>query len=277
MCILLWTCRKSALCLRTYKEPGREVALSDLAPLQLIFDRPLSAVLHDFDAFLLNHTDIWRDTAHQQGGTSERLHQGCLGFNIEWSDHAPELSGFRTVFTGPYDASACSAVSLNLWDHLKGGQRSPPIAAALLSFGAKLAAGLGCKSVKWNPGKLISDSDFFIDSVDAYAGGGAFPVLVTVDFDFSEDEAQLQSTGLEWFSGQEIIVFGGGLRGQDLVRRAVRLVHDIATNGPVFQQQLVPDLEDENCIELAPQAGNAALRCQITARTDQENGVAGIC
>lgn len=235
----------------------------------------MSVVMQDFDRFLLQHPDIWRDTAHQQNGVPIRLHQGCLAFRINWSEDAPALSGFRTVFTGPYVPSQCSVLSIDIGDHLKGGQRSPPIAQALLALGAKLAGGLSSKSVKWNPGKLISDTEFFIECVDAYADGGAFPVLVTVDFDFSQDDDQLQSTGLAWFSGQEIILSGNDLRGQDLVRRAVRLVHDIATNGPVFQCQMVPDLDQENRIELVPQTDDSALLCRITSGTEQTNEASG--
>lgn len=248
-----------------------------MAPIQLLFDQPLAQVLEDFAQFVGKNSDYWLDEEHQQNGALTRIQHGCLGFEIGWSEGPAEISGFRTVFTQAHLPSQCTILSVALGANLNGGQRSPPIASALLAFGAKLAGDLHSVAVKWNPGKLLSDPVFFIECVEGYVGGGAFPVLVTVDFDFQDEESRLQSTGLEWFSGQEITLSGGQLRGQDLVRRAVRLVHDIATNGPVFQQQYVPDLDPENRLELIPPTDDIVLLCRITSVFEQENGVSGMC
>ena len=94
-------------------------------------------------------------------------------------------------------------------------------------------------------------------------------MLVTVDFDYEDEEHKLRSSGLAWFSGQEIELSGGGLHGQDLVRRAVRLVHDIGTNGAVFAHQRVPDLDADKVIEMTLQPENNVLRCEILSKTDE--------
>ena len=93
-------------------------------------------------------------------------------------------------------------------------------------------------------------------------------MLVTVDFEYKDEERTLLSSGLAWFSGQEIELNGGGLKGQDLVRRAVRLVHDIATNGAVNAHRLVPDLDSNRLIELTPMAEGDVLRCEICFKAD---------
>jgi hypothetical protein len=251
--------------------------VAELAPLQLIFDQPLALIVKRFEAFLSGHDDCSLDVEHQQVGAPTRIQVGCLGFELVWSEGCPDLSGFRTVFTHACVPSESTVLSIDIGPNLNGGQRSPPIASALLAFGAKLANALGSIAVKWNPGKLVSDPAFFVECVESYIKGGAFPVLVSVDFDFSDGDSRLQSTGLEWFSGQEIDLSGGEFRGQELVRRAVRLVHDIATNGPVFEHQFVPDIDPAYRLELSPQPDDVTLLCRIAAKSDQKSGVSGMC
>jgi hypothetical protein len=93
--------------------------------------------------------------------------------------------------------------------------------------------------------------------------------LAAVDFDYQSDESVLHSAGLSWFSGQEIALQGGGLRGLELARRAVRLIHDIAVNGPVVAHQYVADLDDDFNIELSPPTNDdGVLMCQVRSKSD---------
>jgi len=153
--------------------------------------------------------------------------------------------------------------------HLAGGERVAPIAQAFLAFGAKLAGDLSADAVVWNPARLVSEPGFFVETVNDYVGGGAFPVLATVDFEYHENEYRLQSQGLAWFSGQEIALAGAGAQGQELARRAVRLIHDIAVNGPIIMHQYVADLDTDLQIELAPTGeANSILNCHIRSKSD---------
>jgi hypothetical protein len=169
---------------------------------------------------------------------------------------------------GPSMPVTVTALSVNLNSDLQGGERVTPIAKVMLAFGARLARELSAVAVMWTPGKIVSDPIFFAENVESYAKGEVFPVLVTVDFDYENDERTLRSIGLAWFSGQEFELRGCDLHGQDLVRRAVRLVHDIGTNGAVSVRQNVPDLNLENVIEMTPTQDGEVLLCEIISKSD---------
>lgn len=223
-----------------------------------------------------NSSELLIEASPGQSVSSARIHQGSVGFDIIWSEETPALAGYRSVFFDPMVSGKLSHLSINLTENLAGGERVAPVATALLAFGASIASRLSAYAVMWTPGKIVSDPAFFAQSVESYAKGEVFPVLVTVDFDYNDDERALRSSGLMWFSGQEIEVSGCGLQGQDLVRRAVRLVHDIATNGAVVVQQQVPDLDPDKRIALIPNPDGDILHCEIYSKVEKTTGVTSL-
>ncbi len=242
-------------------------------PLQLLFDQPMAVVKANMQLLVAADYGLAMDFNRDPSGDRKTLQHGSLGYEIGWSEILPDFCGYRTVFFEPQFTNMQTILSLSLGPHLEGGARVAPIAKALLALGAELAITLNADAVVWNPGKLVSEPAFFVESVQSYANGGAFPVLVAVDFEYSNDEHCLHTTGLSWFSGQEITVSGGGLRGQDLTRRGVRLIHDIALNGPIVVRQQVPDLDSKFRIDLVPSNdADNVLRCLICARTDATDG-----
>ncbi len=224
--------------------------MTSVAPLVILFNQPLSELKRKFQSLVDNSTDLAVETSADQSYSAIKVQQGGVGFDVDWTEAPPVLSGYRPVFLGPSMPVTLTALSVNLNADLKGGERVAPIAKAMLAFGARLVRQLSSVAVMWTPAKIVSDPNFFAENVENYAKGEVFPVLVTVDFDYEDDERTLRSIGLSWFSGQEFELRGGDLHGQDLVRRAVRLVHDIATNGAVAVRQHVPDLDLEKVIEI---------------------------
>jgi hypothetical protein len=254
--------------LRTKIELARECDLASLAPLIVLFDQPLSEVKDRLQRLVEDSSDLQIETCSDQSLWSAKVQQGSISFDVVWSEEEPVLSGYRSVFFGPLAPGQSTLLSISLGKDLAGGERVAPVAKALLVFGARIARQLFAQAVMWTPAKIISDPSFFAENVENYAKGEVFPVLVTVDFDYEDEERKLRSSGLEWFSGQEIELAGGGLTGQDLVRRAVRLVHDIATNGAVVAHQLVPDIDVDRVIELTSVPDSNVLRCEICSKTD---------
>ncbi len=240
-------------------------------PLQILFRQSLAAVKEQLQTIGALDGDIVADISRDRSGEGRALQFGSLGFEIECSDILPSYSGYRTVFFDPELSRMQTILSLSFGSHLAGGERVALIAQSLLTLGAKIGKLLCADAIVWNPGRLISDPAFFIETASSYADGGAFPVLVTVDLEYQNDERDLRSTGLCWFSGQEIELGGGGLHGQELTRRAVRLIHDIAINGPVNGHQTVADIEDNLEIELIPPTGAGnTLQCRIQLKSDVE-------
>lgn len=247
----------------------REYELVSSAPLIVMFDQPLSEMKLRFQSLVDASDDLLIEGSTDQSFSSEKIHHGSIGFDIIWSEEEPVLSGYRSVFFNASVSGKSTLLSVSLGENLAGGQLVAPIAKALLVFGARIASQLSAGAVMWTPAKIISNSAFFIENVENYAKGEVFPVLVTVDFDYEENERKLRSSGLAWFAGQEIELSGCDLHGQDLVRRAVRLVHDIATNGAIVLAQQVPDLDADKLIELTPVPDSQILRSEIYAKSDE--------
>lgn len=238
-------------------------------PLQILFRQSLAAVKQQLQTIGALDGDIVADVSRNPSGQRRALQLGSLGFEMECSDVLPSYSGYRTVFFDPELSRMQTILSLSFGSNLAGGERAVLVAQSLLILGAKLGKLLSADAIVWNPGRLISEPNFFIETVSSYADGGAFPVLVTVDLEYQNDERALRSTGLFWFSGQEIELGGCGLHGQELTRRAVRLIHDIAVNGPVNDRQTVADIESNLEIELIPPTGaGIMLQCHIHLKSD---------
>jgi hypothetical protein len=246
-----------------------ELDLASEAPLVLLFDQPVADLRQQLQLLVDSSSDLAIEMSSDQSLLAAKVQQGSIGFDVIWSETQPVLSGYRSVFFGTLVPGKSVLLSVNLTEDLSGGARVAPIAKALLTFGAMIARQLSAKAVMWTPAKIISDPTFFAENVENYAKGEIFPVLVTVDFDYADEERKLVSSGLEWFAGQEIELGGGDLLGQDLVRRAVRLVHDISTNGAVDTHQRIPDIDADKLIELTPQPESNVLRCEILSKTDE--------
>ena len=240
--------------------------LASAAPLVILFDQPLADLQQQLQSLVADSDDLAIETCLDQSFLSVKVQQGGVGFDVIWSEARPVLTGYRSVFFGTVASENSVLLSVNLTEDLNGGERVAPIAKAMLMFGARIARRLSAQAVIWTPAKIISDPKFFAENVENYANGEIFPVLVTVDFDYEDEERTLRSSGLAWFSGQEIELTGGGLQGQELVRRAIRLVHDIATNGPVMMTQRAPDLDDEKSIDLVVCKSDELLRCLVSSK-----------
>ena len=250
--------------------------LASAAPLVILFDQPLADLQQQLQSLVAGSDDLAIEMSSDHSFLSAKVQQGGVGFDVIWSEARPVLTGYRSVFFGTVASENSVLLSVNLTEDLNGGERVAPIAKAMLMFGARIARRLSAQAVIWTPAKIISDAKFFAENVENYANGEIFPVLVTVDFDYEDEERTLRSSGLAWFSGQEIELTGGGFYGQDLVRRAVRLVHDIGTNGAVVADQLVPDLDADQVIEMTLQPQSNVLRCEIRSKTDDTARVAPV-
>lgn len=246
------------------------------SPLVLLFDKPVLELRQRLQLLADGSSDLQIEMSPDKSFLSAKVQQGSIGFDVVWSEEQPVLSGYRSVFFDTLAPGKSTLLSINLSEDLAGGERVAPVAKALLVFGARIARQFSAQAVMWTPAKIVSDPVFFAENVEKYDRGEVFPVLVTVDFDYEDDEQKLRSAGLAWFSGQEIELGGGGLQGQDLVRRAVRLVHDIGTNGAVGEHQFVPDIDIDKRIELTPLPKSNVLRCEICSRTDEITRVTSI-
>ncbi len=240
------------------------------APILLFFDDDVVDVATRFQALALEANWLFHtDFGHQKLGEHLMLYEG-VSLSFEISKASFDRMKCHRTFTQYQPATARSMISLTLYEHVAGGQYIAPIVRALLSAAGKIAEALSAQAVLWTPADMLSDTDYFVNTVESYALGGVFPVLSTVRFDFDATTATLSSCGLEWFSGQELSVDGSiaALGNAELTQRAVRLVHDIAVNGPVRTEQTLDDIDPNAKIILSPSQTTACVTARIIPDDD---------
>jgi hypothetical protein len=174
------------------------------------------------------------------------------------------------IFTSSGQSDLKSKIAIGLNGHVRGGERVPPVARALLSVGGVLADHLAADAVFWVPSGILSDARYFSEVADSYAKGGAFPTLPTIHFDYRDEGRVLSTSGLSWFAGQELKLTSRGqaLDKIELMKRAVRLTHDMAVNGPIIDNQVIADLDSNASITLTPNKSVAIVSAEVVLIQD---------
>jgi hypothetical protein len=237
-------------------------------PLLLLLEHDADRAVQQVSKFIA-HDDlvhIYDDSSAT--GPVWRVIYKALTFRLEVTQIPNDVAGYDRVFCSVEPASSMSMLAFDLDANLARGQKTAPIAAALLEIGAYFSARLGPSVIAWRPAKIASDPVYFREAVSDYVNGGAFPALAVIGFDFSCDDRVLRTTGLDWFSGQELELTGNGLSKADLARRAVRLIHDIAVNGPMGGGDLVPDIASDGHITLSLSEDGAVVVGEICSDMD---------
>ncbi len=238
--------------------------MSASAPITLFFNRPIEATVAALDRFLETGGMVFRDGVAPASTAPPTLLFEGMTFVLELRSSAIEAKDFSPVFlTEPVNALQ-SSVSIKFGLNLFGGLRVPALALGLMRFAALLSDTLGAIAVGANDAQVLSDAGYFRDSVEAYRKGGAFPVLALIGFDQHQMDNILATRGLEYFAGQELVFHGNELENSEMIRRMVRLVHDLCLHGPVDRKQRVADIEPDKVLILEPDAEQA--QCHVTVR-----------
>ena len=241
----------------------------EIAPtLLLLFEVSQEEVRSRFDELLSKSTDIDLGQAERSGDSGSVLVFRGLTFQCEWNPKGTLVSERRKVFSTLCDEAVRSVLAVSPHAHIAGGLAVPEIAKVFLQFGAICALTLGAVAVVWRSTALQSSADYFAEVVESYVAGGVFPVLPIVDFAF-EESGLVRSKGLMEFCGQEFELRSDLSDQHELIRRAIRLAHDLATNGAVESSQDVPDLDVSYLMRLAPSDDGKLLHCRIISKTEQ--------
>jgi hypothetical protein len=184
-----------------------------------------------------------------------------VSFNYEIArfDHVP--AGPR-IFCSADLGDVRSAIHLDLGPAISGGARVPAIVAVLLRLGVTLGSLLPAKAILWSPASVVSGFEYYAETVGQYIAGAAFPALICVAFDTSVPFT-VQTRGLSWFCGQELVFQHAPLTTGDAMRYVVRLVHDLATRGAVEGEIDVAGMHDGETIRLMPEAGKNVLSARL--------------
>jgi hypothetical protein len=233
------------------------------APLTLLMRdaaADVSSLLHS-----LFETDIELSVAHNTlkfGSATNIVFKG-VSFVVSVGRHNQDLSILKSVFCNIDSKLILSGINISLGEHVAGGERVPAIMQALLGLAQKLGAALNAQGIVWHPANIVSGFSYFSEVVSDYLAGGAFPVLTLVNFKVDR-LGIVHSNGLAFFSGQELQVANSAMDQTEIMRRVVRIVHDIAVNGPVTEVVKLDGIEKGEVLELLPLSDCGVLEMKVT-------------
>jgi hypothetical protein len=162
-----------------------------------------------------------------------------------------DLAGAKQIFCNLDPQRISTGIAIALGDHVAGGERAPGIIRILLNAARDIGAELGAVAALWRPASVLSGFPYFSGAVSDYLDGGAFPVLAMVNFRAAPG-GMIASTGLATLSGQELTIDGHAMDQHDLMRRVVRIAHDIAVNGPFRKFTQLSGIEPGEIITIDP-------------------------
>ncbi|MBL0924348.1 MAG: hypothetical protein IBJ12_07765 [Sphingomonadaceae bacterium] len=180
-------------------------------------------------------------------------------FRLALDSTRPDLSGLKKIFCNLDSSSVGSVLGISLGDHVAGGERVPAIVQGLLGVGQRLGKLLGATGAIWHPADILSGFPYFSEAVADYLGGGGFPALALVNFKGGKD-GSIVTHGLALLSGQELEICPAEMGQSEVMRRVVRVVHDIATNGPVQNPVELAGIEAGEIIHLEPLRESGLLK-----------------
>lgn len=190
-----------------------------------------------------------------------------LELDCQLADGPANLVVENRVFTTAANSSFQSSISISLSEKLRGGNRVAPIWSGLLEMAAYLADALSAECVYWSPSGNLIESGYFKDAIQSFVDGGAFPALALVRFDTSK-EWVTSSTGLDWFSGQEIAASHPQLSARDAMYRLVRIAHDMAMIGPYENESQLDGLIEGERLSMKSEGQSGVVHIRISSTTD---------
>jgi hypothetical protein len=202
----------------------------------------------------------------RQGAAAEIIYRG-VSFVVSVDLHGQHISSFKPIFCNLEPTLIRCGIDISLGKHVAGGERVPAIMQALLGIGYKLGTSLNSAAAVWHPAKVVSGFAYFSEAVADYLAGGAFPVLAMVNFK-ADNDGVINSTGLALLSGQELQVSNSGMDQREIMRRVVRVVHDVAVNGPIRESVKLDGIELDEILELEPLAESGLLRMKACSISD---------
>lgn len=238
-------------------------------PLLLLFSEfgPSSfhAILADNDDIILRQNREITTKKHISSSediSSWNVQYEGIELDISLNSDYDNIHDYKQIFCNVDVEKLTSALVISLGSHVKNGRRNPAIMASFFRFAQQLVKSLQPEAVAWNITKIISDSSYFAETIDHYENGGAFPILSTIDF-IHKDDDRICSRGLTYFSEQEVCYLKKDLDIADIMKRIMRIVHDIAVNGAYANDMQITGLDVDEKILITVNNPNLAEACSI--------------
>lgn len=148
---------------------------------------------------------------------------GIVPATVAWRDELTSIDQMKTAFA--------LSVALDVLPAL-----------SILHFAARLGVATGAAQLYWSPAGTMSDATAFAAALKTHETGGLLPLLSLFDLDFSDPMA-INTKGLWAFGGREIRYSLAALGKAEVIRRLLRVVQDIVTEGPYTEDCVVPGLD----------------------------------
>jgi len=168
----------------------------------------------------------------------------ALGLTFDLLGLAPGIAADTDVPVhafglAPADTLGLEALTIRPGPHLAAGGTLLPVIRAMTALGCEFAALPGVVAVGWEPAGTAMAPDYFGRTVGAWLKGGAFPALGLTALSRRHDGA-VESVGLAFFIGCELRLEAmPGESPADTARNALRLIHDLVSNGPYPSGQIM--------------------------------------
>lgn len=222
-------------------------------PLLLLFSE---FSIDDLARLLSSNENIILRSKPQKLSQNDRLIRYNASWNIQfegleldmhWFEDCLDIMSYKQLFCNIGETSFQSGIAISFGSHIKNGRKNAAIISSLFRYVRLLIENSKSIAVAWNISSIISDSQYFVDVIDQFEKGGAFPILSTIDFIY-DSEGMLRSSGLSYFSNQEIHYECRHLNEAESMKRMTRIAHDIAVNGAYSNSMEVDGLDGDERI-----------------------------
>ncbi len=162
-------------------------------------------------------------------------------------------------------ASPIPAIGIALSDHIANAKHDSTVNRTFLELAWIIGEALNATSVIWQPAKLHIGFEYFSEASHQYITGGPFPVLIQIAIS-ENPKGTFHTYGLSYFSGQEMRLSApAGYPPNQVVKRLVRIAHDIATNGKIDSQTEAQGFVPEEMLTLTPSKDLSVVDITIIA------------
>lgn len=174
------------------------------------------------------------------------------------------ISDMDHIFCAPL-SKKIPGIGIALGEHIMSAKHSKTVNRALLQLARHVGQSLNAASIVWQPAQLHIGFDYFVGATDHYIAGGPFPVLAQIAISETA-KGQFQTSGLSYFSDQEIRISApAGYAPNEVIKRLVRIAHDIATNGKIETKTTTDGFISGETLFLNPQDNGQSVEVIISA------------
>lgn len=163
-----------------------------------------------------------------------------------------------------------SGIGIALTEHITGAKGNETINRALLQLARYVGQSIKASSIIWRPAQLHIGFDYFAGAIEHYIAGGPFPVLVQIAIS-ETPEGDMRTNGLSYFADQEIRISApASYAPNEVVKRLVRIAHDIATNGKIKEKTEADGFIAGEKLFITPDENGQTVNIAITARAPHD-------